>query len=155
MGKITIKTYGLRAFAGKVGRAAAMADRDAQDILETWGRAAMDIFKVYAPEDGGELKRVMRMEPWEYPGIQIIDDPESEEGFHYMEITRFGHAPGPQDRIYPRFAKALNIPGIGFRAWVSRFHPPSDWVEDAQPGIEVRFLVAERNMAARVESRLG
>lgn len=156
MGSVKVKVVGARGAAQGFQRAADMLPRDTQDVLEDFGKTgAIPVFRQYAPEASGELKDVMRMEPWEFPGIQIVDDPESDAGFHYMEITRFGHAPGPEDRIYPVHARALRIPGVGFRAWVSRFHPPTDWVDDAIPAIEVRAVVAERMLIAKVAERLG
>jgi hypothetical protein len=73
-----------------------------------------------------------------------IDAISPESGYDYLDVTRFGHR-GTLRAKRTRFLRWEDAEGLHFARETAGFHPPTDWVEDAQPVAEqVAGDVAER-----------
>lgn len=135
------------------------------EILDEFaGHLAPEATKVtrgFAPHRSGRLERGIRARVRSYGGrviLEILSTARSDEGFDYLDVTRFGHK---QAIIFPRHAKAIAFIPSGapsgkaiVRAWVRGYRPDHDWVELAYEEMQHLMDEAARSLARRVDRRL-
>lgn len=147
--------------AGRIQRDLHKAVRDTADDAEL-------IFASHAPRRSGELARGMRARV--AGSLALVEaHAESDDGYDYVGVTRFGHRARvirPKRRpvvkhLYPTKAKAFPLP-FGFRAWIRDFRalstpfgfrrrvrgyrPRSDWATRASVRVQLH-QAARRNLA--------
>lgn len=164
---LVISTRGLR----RMEKMTRLNERDVrieiQEMIEIIGEGAVNTLTAYAPERTGALKQnirvISRNRQVFKPSITVGVDAVSDQGFPYLNVTRFGrravvskrfakpartyrHPGRLGDRGFQRrpFRKGMlrfepGPPGSGFifRRGVRAYHPKRDWVKAADPKIEV------------------
>jgi hypothetical protein len=146
------------------GRKFSSGGRQIQQMIldEFAGRLAPDateLTRAFAPHRSGQLERALKARVRSYGGRVVIEvladpDPVSDEGFHYLRVTRFGHR---MAIIYPKRAKALRFylgGHVVYRAWVRGYKPDHDWVDFAFRAVEQEFNEAEKRLGRTIDRRL-
>jgi hypothetical protein len=158
--------------------------REIQFMIEALGEGAVNQLRARAPERTGRLRagiRVVGQNRQVYkPSITVGVDVASDQGFPYLNVTRFGrravvskrparpartytHPGKPGDRGFQNrpFRKGMlrfepGPPGSGFiyRRRVRAYHPGRDWVKSAEDGIQGMSDRAWQDITSAVEQIL-
>lgn len=117
-------------------------------------------FRSFAPHRSGRLERALSAKVGSGGGrISVTveaDGPVSDDGFPYLDVTRFGHRKNKivakhKDRFGRQGALAFN--GIVRRS-TRGYHPSHDWVQDAYAATEAALDQAQSEIGRKVEGAI-
>jgi hypothetical protein len=162
------------AVAGRPGsgllRVAAAVNPELQEGARRLGRGAVVVFRRWAPEKSGRLRRGIVSYP---KGSTVqVEAHAVDHGYDYVGVTRFGHRvavirpkhaakpgryvapiPGVGPRWVNKVAALGPIPGIGFRRAVKGYHPARDWRDEAMPEVHKLAETTAASIGAKIVSR--